>query len=43
MVTEEELNAMVSKSMMDVPSDAEISDVDDADVEVTSITTLKQG
>lgn len=34
LVSEKELAAMVSNSMADIPSDAEISDIDDADVEV---------
>ena len=33
-VSEKELNAMVAHSLKDIPSDAEISDIDDAEVEV---------
>lgn len=33
-VSEDELNAMVANSLKDIPSDAEVSDVDDAEVEV---------
>lgn len=34
MVSEKELAAMVNSSLADIPSDAEISDIDDAEVEV---------
>jgi len=33
-VSEQELAAMVSSSLKDIPSDAEVSDVDDDEVEV---------
>lgn len=33
-VSERELNEMVAHSLKDIPSDAEISDIDDAEVEV---------
>lgn len=33
MISEKELAALVSSSMADIPSDAEISDIDDAEVE----------
>jgi hypothetical protein len=33
-VSPEELDAMISSSLRDIPSDAEVSDVDDAEVEV---------
>lgn len=33
-VSAAELDAMVSSSLKDIPSDAEVSDVDDAEVEV---------
>lgn len=35
LVTERELNAMISSSMADLPSDEDISDIDDAEVEVS--------
>jgi hypothetical protein len=34
LISEKELAAMVSSSLVDLPSDAEISDVDDEEVEV---------
>ena len=37
LVSEQELAAMVSSSLADIPSDGEVSDVDDADVEVFMI------
>jgi len=37
LVSEQELAAMVSSSLADIPSDGEVSDVDDADVEVCMI------
>ena len=40
LVSEQELAAMVSKSLADSPSDAEISDVDDSDVEVCILSQL---
>lgn len=33
-VSPQELDAIISSSLRDIPSDAEVSDVDDAEVEV---------
>lgn len=41
-ISDKELAAMVSSSMADIPSDAEISDIDDAEVEVHSVSTKLQ-
>ena len=34
-VSPEELDAMISSSLKDIPSDGEVSDIDDAEVEVS--------
>ena len=39
-VSEQELNKMVAHSLKDIPSDAEISDIDDDEVEVISTKIL---